>query len=237
MVSRDGGSASPSGQPWSATPVRWGLGRRGRGRTCWIGGKDDAVNAVPADRVQLERGERVIVNPASGERIVIRTSGAETEGRVLIFDLWLPPAGHVPARHAHPIQEERFTVLSGRMRFVLGRQTILAAPGDTVLVPPGTPHWFGNIGMETACARVEVRPALRMEELLEASVTLAMRGGFFGARLQRLSELARFLLELALFLREFERELAVPNVPTAVARVFLAPFAWMSRCRASRDPT
>ena len=77
---------------------------------------------------------RVIENPISGERIVIRESGAQNGGRLLVFDLYLPPGAHVPARHVHPAQEEQFTVVAGRMRFRLGRRTILARPGDTVLL-------------------------------------------------------------------------------------------------------
>jgi hypothetical protein len=36
-------------------------------------------------------GGRVIENPLSGERIVIRTSGTETGGRLLAWDLFLAP--------------------------------------------------------------------------------------------------------------------------------------------------
>ncbi|MEO6795487.1 MAG: hypothetical protein ABI401_16210 [Candidatus Dormibacter sp.] len=36
-----------------------------------------------------EAAERVIHNPISGERIMIRTSAAETDGRLLVFDLLL----------------------------------------------------------------------------------------------------------------------------------------------------
>src|SRR5712691_9159472 len=111
-------------------------------------------------------GGHVIDNTISGERIVIRQSSADTFGRLLSFDLFLPPGGHVPATHAHPVQEERFTVVAGQMRFRIGRRSILASPGDTVVVKPGTAHWFGNAATSTAVARVEIRPALRMEELL-----------------------------------------------------------------------
>ena len=81
--------------------------------------------------------QRVIENPISGERIVVRQTAAETGGQLFVFDLFLPPGAHVPARHAHPIQEEQFTVLSGRMRFRIGGRTILAGPGETVVVPIG----------------------------------------------------------------------------------------------------
>lgn len=112
---------------------------------------------------------RIFENSISGERIVIRRSGSDTGGRLLVFDHFLPPGGHVPAGHVHPLQEERFTVIEGRMRFRLQGRTILAIPGDSVVIPPGAAHWFGNVGSGTSYARVEVRPALRMEDLFEAT--------------------------------------------------------------------
>src|SRR2546423_1370488 len=170
---------------------------------------------------------RVIDNPISGERIVIRESGAQTGGRLLYFDLFLPPGGHVPARHVHPIQEEQFTVVAGRMRFRLGRRTMLAHPGDTVLVPAGTAHWFGNVGAGVAHARVEVRPALRMEEMFESAAVMGRERHYPGTRLPRLSD-------LALFLVEFRRERAVPDVPALLVRGALAPLAGRGAARAGR---
>jgi quercetin dioxygenase-like cupin family protein len=194
-----------------------------------ISAVQDSVKASLDNRVEARRTGRVIVNPASGERIVVRTSGAETGGRLLVFDLFLPPAAQVPARHAHPEQQEYFTVMAGRMRFVVGRQTRLVSMGDTVEVQPGRPHWFGNVGPGTAQIRVEVRPALRMEEMLVASAALATRGRFFGTRLPRLTDLAALLLE-------FQRELAVPNVPPLVVRAIMTPLAWLARGRVGGAP-
>ena len=77
---------------------------------------------------------RVIDNPISGETIVIRESGDQNGGQLLRFDIFLPAGGHVPAGHVHPKQEERFTVVRGRIRFRLGHRRILASPGDTVVV-------------------------------------------------------------------------------------------------------
>lgn len=170
---------------------------------------------------------RVINNPISGERIVIRESGAQTGGQLLSFDLFLPPGAHVPARHVHPHQEERFTVVAGVMRFRLGRfgrHTILARPGETVLVPAGAAHWFGNAGTEASHARVEVRPALRMEELFEMTEAIGHDGRFWATRMPRLADLAHVVLE-------FQREIAVPDVPAFLVRMALAPLAWLGRRR------
>jgi len=158
----------------------------------------------------------------SGERIVIRESGKNNGGELMSFDLFLPPGAHVPAGHVHPVQEERFTIVAGRMRFRLGRRTILARPGETVRVPAGSDHWFGNDGEETSHARVEVRPALRMEELLEATAALGQAGHIPGTRLPLPSRLAVVLLD-------FHRELAIPHVSPLLTRVALAPLAWLGR--------
>lgn len=165
---------------------------------------------------------RVIENPISGERIVIRESGKNNGGELMSFDLFLPPGAHVPAGHVHPVQEERFTIVAGRMRFRLGRRTVLARPGETVRVPAGSDHWFGNDGEETSHARVEVRPALRMEELLEATAALGHAGHIPGTRLPLPSRLAVVLLD-------FHRELAIPHVSPLLTRIALAPLAWLGR--------
>lgn len=169
---------------------------------------------------------REIVNPVSGERIIIRQSGAQTGGKLLAFDLYLPPGGHVPARHAHPAQQETFTVVEGQMRFRLGRRTIIAQPGQTIAIPVGVAHWFGNAGTQVAHARVEVRPALRMQELFETTEALGQATPERSAWLTRVAGLARIVLE-------FQREVAVPDVPAPLVRLALAPLASLGR-RADR---
>jgi quercetin dioxygenase-like cupin family protein len=176
------------------------------------------------DAPQTERVGREIVNPVSGERIVIRQSGAQTNGQLLAFDLYLPPGAHVPASHEHPTQEERFTVVAGQMRFRLGRQTLLAQAGETITIPAGTAHWFGNAGATIAHAQVEVRPALRMAELFESTEALGLATR--GARLARLAGLARVVLE-------FQHEVAVPHLPALLVKALLTPLAWLGRRRAS----
>lgn len=119
---------------------------------------------------------QVLENPVSRERIVFQKTAADTDGELLAFKLFLDPEGHVPGVHVHPEQEERFEVMKGTMRFQKGLKTVVARAGDTVGVSPGTIHRSANAGDEPAHVLVEVRPALRMEQLLEIATSLAQEG-------------------------------------------------------------
>ena len=167
---------------------------------------------------------QVLDNPISGERFTFRKTAADTDGRVLAFDLELSSDGHVPGAHVHPTQEESFEVVKGTMKFRRGLRTITARPGDTVVVPPGTVHRFENAGSTPAHVRVEVRPALRMEELFETAVALASEGRTTASGMP-------YPLELALFMRQFDAEVRAPFVPAAAARAIMAPLAWLARRR------
>ena len=162
----------------------------------------------------------MIENPVSGERIRIRTSAAETGGELLEWDLLLAPGGRVPSAHVHPGQEERFTVVRGQLRFRIGWRSRLVGPGQTVTVPPGSPHHFANAGPTEAFVRVETRPAMQMAELLQVAAELARDQHGRARRLPR-------PVDLLLFMDEFRSEVRAPYLPRrlvglvvrAVARV------------------
>jgi quercetin dioxygenase-like cupin family protein len=168
---------------------------------------------------------QTIVNPASGERITFRTTAAETDGALIAIDLELPPGARVPGgKHVHPLQEERFEVVRGTMRFRMNREKIFAGPGEVVVVPPGVPHDFANAGDEEALVRVEVRPALKMERLFETAVALAEQGRTMLNGIPK-------PLDLALFTHEFEQEVRAASPPPWLQHLSLAPLAWLARRR------
>jgi mannose-6-phosphate isomerase-like protein (cupin superfamily) len=160
---------------------------------------------------------RVLDNPRSGERIVIRHSGADTAGELLEFDVFLQPGAHVPAGHAHPCQQEQFRVLTGQVRFRVAGRDVVVGPGNCLTVPAGTRHWFGNAGPSVAQLRVEVRPALRMQELFETTIRCSGSASAWWTR----------LLDWALIPLDFQREVAVPNVPAWLVTTLLSPLAWL----------
>jgi quercetin dioxygenase-like cupin family protein len=164
-------------------------------------------------------GAHVIENPLSGERITI--PAAQPDASVLEWELELAPGGRVPSSHAHPWQEESFRVLAGQMRFRVAGRRVLAGLGDVVRVPPGTVHHFANPGRSPARVAVRTSPALSMAELLDTAAAMARDQHAAARRLPR-------LLELALFMRDFEREVRAPYVPAALAGAVIRPVAWLA---------
>jgi quercetin dioxygenase-like cupin family protein len=165
-----------------------------------------------------------IVNPLSGEHIVIRRTAAQTDGEVLDWELLLAPGGKVPSSHAHPQQEETFTVLEGRMRFRVGWRRLILTPGERLRVPPGTVHHFANAGRTAARVAVESRPALDMAELLQTAAALAQDQHAAGRALPR-------PLDLALFMTDFEHEVRAPFLPPGPVRLVMRGLAQLARRR------
>jgi quercetin dioxygenase-like cupin family protein len=172
----------------------------------------------------IARGH-VIENPLSGERITILPgAGAGAGASVLEWELVLAPGGRVPSSHAHPQQEECFTVLAGQMRFRIGGRRVAAGPGDTVRVPPGTVHHFANAGSQPARVAVRTRPALSMRELLETAAAMAAEQH---AAARRVPD----PMGLALFMRDFEAEVRAPYLPVVLVRAVTRPLAWLASRR------
>lgn len=56
--------------------------------------------------------------------------------------------GETTARHRHPQSEELYHITAGQGRMTLGTETFEVSPGDTICIPPGTPHCIKNTGHE-----------------------------------------------------------------------------------------
>jgi quercetin dioxygenase-like cupin family protein len=178
----------------------------------------------PDREAAVALGGHVIENPLSGEQITIRATAAETGGTELDWELVLAPGGRVPSSHAHPEQEECFTVLEGQLKFRVGGRRVTAGPGDTVRIPPGTVHHFANAGSRPARVAVQTRPALSMQDLLETAAALARSQHAAGKKLPS-------PLDLALFMRDFEREVRAPYLPGVLVRAVTRSVAWLASRR------
>jgi quercetin dioxygenase-like cupin family protein len=174
---------------------------------------------------------QTLENPVTGERFTFTDTAATTDGELLAFDFALRPGGAVPIPHVHPIQTERFEVVEGRMRFRVGLRTFVAEPGDVVEVEPGVMHSFANAGEDEARLRVEVRPALAMEDMFAEVIAMAQAG-----RMNRRG-MPRKLTDLATLARRYDQEAHAPFLSVGVQRFLLAPLVALGRRRDRLTPS
>jgi len=163
----------------------------------------------------------VFENPVTGERAVIRIGTEQTDGELLVADLYIRPGGAVMGEHIHPALEERFTVLHGRVGFRLSGRTSTAEP-VTLVAPPGTPHDWWNAGAEEALVRVEVRPGARFTAFIVNAFGLAQDGRVDRRGMPK-------LLQLALFAREFDDVIEFTRPPRVVQRILFGSLAPLAR--------
>jgi len=127
-------------------------------------------------------------------RIEFERTSADTDGALLSFKETFQVGSQRPPTHLHATQTERFTVLSGTLGVRIGRETRVLGPGETVEVPPGTAHTLWNAGGELCVHRVEMMPALAMEDFFREIVTIEAEGGMPPKSLAQAARLATLLL-------------------------------------------
>jgi quercetin dioxygenase-like cupin family protein len=171
----------------------------------------------------MARPGQELENPATGQRIVFRQTADTTGGELLEMEAWYRAGGPPAPLHYHPVQDERFEVLEGAVRCVVGREERILRKGEVIEIPAGQVHEFGGDPEEDGHVRWETRPALRTEEFFEAGFGLAEAGkvnprtGIPG------------LLQVAPLAREYSTEFRLASPPWPVQRLALAVLAPLGR--------
>jgi quercetin dioxygenase-like cupin family protein len=188
-----------------------------------------STRGIVCDTRRVDVSGREVDDPASGQRWVFRRTGAETNGELLEADLYVRPGGYVRA-HAHPVQEETFTGVSGTFTLDVRGDKRTIAPGDSVVIPPRTPHGFED-APEAAHLVVAVRPALRLDAYFRAFLGLSRDGK---VRMPA-HGLPGPLLQIAVLMDRYAAEIAAAGVPIPLQRLVWRSLAALGRRRGYRD--
>lgn len=170
----------------------------------------------------MSRAGDVLENPITGERAVARVGTEDSGGELLVADVYVRPGGAVAGEHIHPVIEETFTVVSGRVGFRLDGREAIAQPGARLHVPAGVAHDWWNAGEDEAHILVEIRPGARFEEAVANMFGLA-RDGKTNAKGMPSP------LQLVLFAREFDDVLYFTKPPRAVQKILFGALAPLAR--------
>ncbi len=164
-----------------------------------------------------------LVNPATGLRTVFRETSGDTNGELLQVDWIGAPGWTTGPDHVHPLQEERFEVLTGRLGLRVDGAEGAYGAGELIVAAAGTPHAAWNAGEDEVHVLVNFRPALRTATAFEALAGLARDGKTTKAGIPKNP------LQAALILRHFEDEIYFIRPALAIQRLILGPLAAIAR--------
>ena len=166
-------------------------------------------------------------NPSTGETIRVTEVGRDEDGEVLRGRLTVAPGGSGPPRHVHPRIEERFHVESGELTVWLGDTARRLGPGESVRIPPGTPHGFENRTDRPVVFEGVSRPGLRLIHALATLSGLAQEG-----RVR--DDGTPGLLQAMVFARAMQDTLYLASPPLQVQRALWTLLAPIGRLRGYR---
>jgi quercetin dioxygenase-like cupin family protein len=171
----------------------------------------------------MVRAGDFIENPVTGETMRFVLTGAETANELLRIEMVVRPGGFVASEHVHPHQTERFDITSGRITLRVEGEERLYAAGESITIPPGTPHVWWNSGTDDLRVTLDFRPAGRFADFVTTFFALAMAGKT-NAR-----GLPRDVLQLAVTFAEYRNVIYGTTPPRAVQQVLFAVLAPLGR--------
>ena len=191
-------------------------------------GREEAGSRIL--RARLVTPGRQFDNPHTGERITLLRVAEETGGELTRMEIRVQPGATdwVGPDHFHPLQEERFEVLTGTPIFRIEGIERTAKGGDVITVPVGVSHIFRNGGADELKMISTYRPGLKSVETFFAT--------FFGlAGDGKVNKRGRpHLLQSVLTLWEVRDYFVVTRPPPSVQRLLFPPLAALARRRGYR---
>lgn len=87
-------------------------------------------------------------SPAAGEAVILRASGAETDGQFDLMEFRTPPGPGITPLHIHHDHDEVYFVIEGELTIQIGEGVQRVTAGACGIIPRGTPHTYQNTGAD-----------------------------------------------------------------------------------------
>ena len=152
-----------------------------------------------------------VIENSTGERLVFHGIEKHPDGDKLVGENFVQP-GDGPPMHTHFLQDEGFTVVSGRIGYqTLGQPEQFAGPGQSLVFKRGVPHRFWNASQEILHCKVWAQPALTFEFFITSLFEAQMKSGK--------AEPEKF--DVAYLLTRYASEYDMVGIPKPVRRIIM----------------
>ncbi|PCJ90969.1 MAG: hypothetical protein COA50_16880 [Flavobacteriaceae bacterium] len=120
---------------------------------------------------------QIITNPIIGDRVKFLITEKDSNGKQLRVELWCKPNAQGTPLHYHPLQDERFEVVKGKLGVNDNGKDMFLNPGENYTVLKNSIHRFWNADKDKeVLVLVDFFPALKTEYCLETIYSLANQG-------------------------------------------------------------
>jgi len=140
----------------------------------------------------MTRENYTITNPTIGHRITFLQTAVQTNGDLLQIEYIVEKPESKPAipLHKHLKCAERFETVYGKLGVIVDGERRVLGIGESVTIPPGTPHTFWNAGDGELRFITEVQPPGDLQTYWETVFGLAQEGKVNANGLPNLLQLA-----------------------------------------------
>jgi mannose-6-phosphate isomerase-like protein (cupin superfamily) len=180
--------------------------------------------------INAENTDLILSNAFNGETFIF--SNKPDEAGIARFDVVLEPGGSGGGDalvHVHPVGSETFKVRTGYLAIVMNGQEQMVGAGQSVTVPPGTPHSFKNGGDTPLKFTAEFSPAQHQRHFYMNFGRLAQyRSEWFSAKGEP------NLLLIALTFNTYRDHLYLAGIPIVLQKILFALLAPVARIRGYR---
>jgi mannose-6-phosphate isomerase-like protein (cupin superfamily) len=176
---------------------------------------------------------QVLTDPATGTRIAVLKTSAETGGKLLEFDETYPPGygKEANAPHMHLTFDERFAIVEGRAAYIVNGAEQFASAGATVVIPRGTAHLNPYNAGDTPMRMIHsialdppnARTLESFEDAFDTLGLLAQRGQLNEQRHPR------NFLQFAVILRSLQPHSYAAGMPIAAQRIMFGLLGELGR--------
>jgi quercetin dioxygenase-like cupin family protein len=104
-------------------------------------------------------------------------NGAQTQNRLEMLELAVPPSAQVPLAHYHREVDEAVYVVEGVMAYTVEGKRMDLGPGMRSFCPRGGIHHFANAGKEPMRAVLALTPATITPDFFREIAELVNAGG------------------------------------------------------------
>jgi quercetin dioxygenase-like cupin family protein len=120
--------------------------------------------------------KRTFFNPIINDTASFIKTSEETNGEYSLLEIELYKSDGPPL-HFHKTFSEKFEVIEGILYLQVGKEKNILKPGESMLVPKGTPHRFYNIDNNLVKFRITFQPGhVGMENFIKIIYSLAQDG-------------------------------------------------------------